>query len=126
MVTSSASISVFETSQTGMVERVFKDQPTVPYKCVPLGDNGHMETSIITFADTFGVDGKPYGLGVWDTWNDEERNRIRGLSYPNTDIFLICFSVVNRQSFSGVEYYCQSKIDARDNSSGLQAEKDWI
>jgi len=48
------------------------------------------------------VDGKPIGLGLWDTAGQEDYDRLRPLSYPQTDIFLLCFSVVNRNSFLNV------------------------
>lgn len=41
------------------------------------------------------VDGKPYSVDLWDTAGQEEYKRLRALSYPDTDVFLICFSVVN-------------------------------
>jgi len=34
-----------------------------------------------------------------DTAGQEEYNRLRGLAYPNTNIFIITFSVVDRPSF---------------------------
>eukprot|EP00771_Trimastix_marina_P001498 gnl/Trimastix_PCT/258.p1 GENE.gnl/Trimastix_PCT/258~~gnl/Trimastix_PCT/258.p1 ORF type:complete len:206 (-),score=22.92 gnl/Trimastix_PCT/258:59-631(-) len=42
-------------------------------------------------------------LGLWDTAGQEEYDKLRPLSYPGTDIFLVCFSVNSRQSFRNVE-----------------------
>ena len=38
------------------------------------------------------------GTGFWDT-----EGRIRTLSYPNTDVFVLMFSVVNQPSFVNVK-----------------------
>lgn len=49
------------------------------------------------------VDGKPYSVDLWDTAGQEEYKRLRALSYPDTDVFLICFSVVNPSSYENVK-----------------------
>merc|ERR1712051_1152377 len=49
------------------------------------------------------VDGKPINLGLWDTAGQEDYDRLRPLSYPQTDVFLICFSVVSKASFQNVK-----------------------
>lgn len=41
-------------------------------------------------------------LSLWDTAGQEEYARLRTLGYPNTDVFLLCFSVVNKSSFSNI------------------------
>lgn len=45
---------------------------------------------------------KIFKLNLWDTAGQEEYDRLRPLSYPQTDIFLICFSVTERNSFRNV------------------------
>jgi Ras-related C3 botulinum toxin substrate 1 len=49
------------------------------------------------------VDGKPIALGLWDTAGQEDYDRLRPLSYPQTDVFLICFSIVSPPSFDNVK-----------------------
>lgn len=49
------------------------------------------------------VDNKPISLGLWDTAGQEDYDRLRPLSYPQTDIFIICFSVVNPASLENVK-----------------------
>ena len=49
------------------------------------------------------VDGKPMNLGLWDTAGQEDYDRLRPLSYPQTDIFLVCFSIASRTSFDNVQ-----------------------
>jgi len=39
-------------------------------------------------------EGKGYNLGLWDTAGQEEYDRLRPLSYPQTDCFLLCYSIV--------------------------------
>ena len=37
------------------------------------------------------VNNTEYSIQLWDTAGQEELENIRTLSYPNTDIFLLCF-----------------------------------
>jgi small GTP-binding protein len=46
------------------------------------------------------IDGKLINLGLWDTAGQEEFNKLRPLSYPQTDVFLIVFAVNEPSSFN--------------------------
>lgn len=49
------------------------------------------------------VDTRQITLGLWDTAGQEDYDRLRPLSYPSTDVFLICFSVDTMTSFENVK-----------------------
>ena len=42
-------------------------------------------------------------LGLWDTAGQEDYDRLRPLSYPQTDVFLCCFAVVSPDSYNNVK-----------------------
>lgn len=56
------------------------------------------------------VDGKPISLGLWDTAGQEDYDRLRPLSYPQTDVFIITFSLVNPSSFQNVKTKVREEI----------------
>ncbi len=41
-------------------------------------------------------------VNLWDTAGQEEYDRLRVMSYPQPDVFILCFSVVCPKSFSNV------------------------
>ena len=79
------------------------------------------------------IGGEPYTLGLFDTAGQEDYDRLRPLSYPQTDVFLVCFSVVSPSSFENVKekwvpeitHHCQktpfllvgTQIDLRDDAA---------
>jgi len=49
------------------------------------------------------IDGKFYSLGLWDTAGQEDYDRLRPLSYPQTDVFLVCFSITSQTSLENIK-----------------------
>ncbi|PNP56423.1 hypothetical protein FNYG_15359 [Fusarium nygamai] len=48
------------------------------------------------------VDGKSVELALWDTAGIEDYDPLRALSYPDTDVVLICFAIDSPTSLSNV------------------------
>ncbi|XP_060068950.1 cdc42 homolog [Ylistrum balloti] len=90
-------------------------------KCVLIGDTGVGKSSLAArvsnrtfktdytptlfdnYAATVTVDDKPYHLSLFDTAGKEDYNKLRVLSYINSDVFLVCFSVTNPESLENAE-----------------------
>lgn len=49
------------------------------------------------------VDGQSVELSLWDTAGQEEFDKIRLLSYEDTHVFMLCFSVENRDSLQNIQ-----------------------
>ena len=77
----------------------------------------------------------PYTLGLFDTAGQEDYDNLRHLCYPNTDVFLMCFSTVNPNSLANIKekwavevrkYYnapivlVGTQTDLRDNQSIIE------
>ena len=69
------------------------------------------------------VDGKTISLGLWDTAGQEDYDRLRPLSYPQTDVFLICFSLVSPPSFENVR--TKVRVVYRSTSRCLMLTRRW-
>ncbi|KAA3670190.1 cell division control protein 42, partial [Paragonimus westermani] len=54
------------------------------------------------YAVTVMIDGELFTLGLFDTAGQENYDRLRPLGYHRTDVFFVCFFVVNPASFENV------------------------
>ena len=59
--------------------------------------DGYVPTVFDNFAKNLVVDDQPITLRLCDTAGQEEYKKTRPEAYPNTDVFLICFSLVKVQ-----------------------------
>ncbi|XP_050539314.1 ras-like GTP-binding protein RhoL [Daktulosphaira vitifoliae] len=94
----------------------------------------YVPTVFDNFADNLVIDGQEYNMCLWDTAGQEDYERLRPLSYTNTDCFLLCFSVSSRSSFENIaskwypeiQHHCPkvpviligTKTDVRQNQDG--------
>ncbi|OVA03709.1 Small GTPase superfamily [Macleaya cordata] len=101
-----------------MASSDFSDFRTI--KCVIVGDAAVGKTSMLIryTSNIFPTDyiplvfdnynaskvfeGTYVNIGLWDTAGQEDYDRLRPLSYPQTDVFLLAFSLVSRASYDNV------------------------
>ena len=65
--------------------------------------NEYDPTVFDNYAVTVHVHDQPFLLSLFDTAGQEDYIRLRVMSYPMTDVLVICFSVVNPDSFLNVK-----------------------
>jgi len=92
-----------------------------PIKCVFVGDGAVNKTQLLIFLtynafpgeyiptvfDNYSTSvmckGNIVNLQLWDTAGQEDYKKLRPLSYPQTDVFVLCFSLVSPTSLENVE-----------------------
>ncbi|KAH3762017.1 Rac2 protein [Pelomyxa schiedti] len=63
---------------------------------------GYVATVFDNYNANIMVDERAVALSMWDTAGHEDYDKLRPLSYPNTDVFLICFSLDSAASLESV------------------------
>lgn len=82
-------------------------------KCVLVGDKSAGTSNLLTsyvsrkypihaVFDNYSIEIDHYLLELFDTAGQDDYDQLRPLSYPNTDVFLVCFSVCDSQSAENV------------------------
>ncbi|KAG8719895.1 GTP-binding protein Rho1 [Ceratobasidium sp. 395] len=97
----------------------------------------HHNTIFENYVADVELNGQPVELGLWDTAGLEDYDRLRLLSYPDTHVVLICFSVdapdsldnVTEKWIEEVKYFCTGlpvvlvgcKMDLRRDPAIIEA-----
>ena len=63
----------------------------------------YLPTVFDNYSTDLVVDMRQVKMTLWDTAGQEAYDKMRPLSYPDTDVFLVCFSIVNEDSLANVE-----------------------
>ncbi|KAN0022271.1 hypothetical protein ACTFIU_004447 [Dictyostelium citrinum] len=72
----------------------------------------YQPTVFDNFSTLYMFQNKAYNLGLFDTAGQEDFDRLRPLGYSDTDLFIICYSVINPPSYANVydKWYSEIKL----------------
>ncbi|RUS77922.1 hypothetical protein EGW08_014318 [Elysia chlorotica] len=116
-------------------------EPEIKMKCVVVGDGAVGKTCLLTSfcENTFPedyvptifdnttvdvrVDNKDVTLGLWDTAGQEDYDRLRPLSYPGADVFLLCYAINNRASADNIKAKLVAKGEGEKIAKSIKAIK---
>jgi len=72
------------------------------------------------------VDGQPVDFGIWDTAGSSDYDGLRPLAFPQTDVFIVCFSIISWQSFQNVRaIWAHPAIPSSDKKRGQNRPPGW-
>lgn len=70
----------------------------------------YVPTVFENYVSDIEVDGKQVELALWDTAGQEDYDRLRPLSYPDTDVILMCFAIDSPDSLENIPEVCSSQM----------------
>lgn len=59
------------------------------------------------------VDEQPINLEIYDTAGQEDFDKLRPLSYSDTDVFIVCYSIAAPESFQNIESKWMPELDTQ-------------
>jgi len=79
----------------------------------------HAPTVFDNYSCNSFVENEAIQLGLWDTSGSSDFNELRPLSYPGTDAFIVCFSIIDPESLKNVQEKWYTEIRAHCPSSPI-------
>lgn len=76
----------------------------------------YVPTVFENYVSDIEVDGKQVELALWDTAGQEDYDRLRPLSYPDTDVILMCFAIDSPDSLENIPEVIETKKKNRTMS----------
>ena len=63
----------------------------------------YIPTVFDNYTRTHEYNGDKFEIALWDTAGREDYDRLRPLSYPHTNVFIVCFSLISKSSFENIK-----------------------